>query len=312
MRAVGGVVRHFTVLVALSVPSAQVTAQLLGDNLLGDIGLKSGTQPPQGIYAAAPYYYRADYNGLRDKDGNSIARGTNADLNFLGAPGFYVVTNAKLFRATYGFQILVPYSNTRLTVAQAPDVSSGAGGGYGFTDMYVQPINLGWHASRADYLAGYAFFAPTGELGHSLEQWAHELSAGTTVYLDEARMFHASATAFFEMHSNKRGKDLRTGDILTIEGGVGASFLEGVVNAGVAYGGQWKVNNDSGSDTPANSSRSQSRVLALGPELSAPVFAFGTLVGLITLRYEWQFNGRSTFEGRTFVAGFTLAQLGMP
>src|SRR5689334_6002951 len=188
MRSVCVVVRRAAMLVALCASSTSLRAQLLGDNLLGDVGLRSGSQPLPGIYAASPFYYRADYTGVRDKDGNSIARGAKVNLNFLGAPGFYVVTNAKLFNATYGFQLLVPYSNSRLTLAQAPEAS--AGGGYGFTDMYVQPINLGWHTPRADYLAGYAFFAPSGEGGHTLEQWAHELSAGTTMYIDDAKMFH--------------------------------------------------------------------------------------------------------------------------
>jgi hypothetical protein len=37
-----------------------------------------------------------------------------------------------------------------------------SGGGSGFADTYVQPLNLGWHLKRADVNVGYAFNAPTG------------------------------------------------------------------------------------------------------------------------------------------------------
>jgi hypothetical protein len=61
---------------------------------------------------------------------------------------------------------------------------------WAFSDLYVAPLNLGWTTSRADFIAGYAFSAPTGkyEVGGSdnqgLGMWSHELQGGTTVYLD--------------------------------------------------------------------------------------------------------------------------------
>jgi hypothetical protein len=64
---------------------------------------------------------------------------------------------------------------------------------WAFNDTYVVPLHLGWHTPRADFVAGYGFFAPTGkyEAGGldnvGLGMWSHEVQGGTTVYLDAAK-----------------------------------------------------------------------------------------------------------------------------
>jgi hypothetical protein len=42
-------------------------------------------------------------------------------------------------------------------------------GSFAFTDITVQPVQLGWHPKRADVVVGYSLFLPTGkwELGGS-------------------------------------------------------------------------------------------------------------------------------------------------
>jgi hypothetical protein len=49
-------------------------AQLNGQNIKGDAGLKSGSQAPPGIYLAVPlWFYTADQ--VKDRDGNEILTG---------------------------------------------------------------------------------------------------------------------------------------------------------------------------------------------------------------------------------------------
>ena len=56
-----------TVAVLLPTPSA---AQLNGQNIKGDAGLKSGSQPPPGAYVVVPlWFYTAD--AVKDHDGAS-------------------------------------------------------------------------------------------------------------------------------------------------------------------------------------------------------------------------------------------------
>jgi hypothetical protein len=40
------------------------------------------------------------------------------------------------------------------------------------------------------------------------------------------------------------------------------------------------------------------------------VFAKGPLVGLVNLRYTWEFGAETNFEGGNFLISFTLARLG--
>jgi hypothetical protein len=40
-----------------------------------------------------------------------------------------------------------------------------------------------------------------------------------------------------------------------------------------------------------------------------PVFARGTLLGIVGVRYTFEFGARTNFEGRTLALSFTLAKL---
>ena len=301
--------RLLALLGAISIAPSELQAQYLGLNLRGDVGVKSGSQPGPGMYLIAPLYYRSDYTGLRNQNGDEILSGTDVDLKLFALPAVAMTTKFKIAGATYGFQIVPIYLNQRLDVAAQGFATAT---GYGFGDLYVQPISLGWRTQRADFLAGYGFFAPTGAGTRSLDMWGHELSAGTTVYLDSAKSWHVAATGFYDFHQKKSNRDLRVGQILTVEGGVARSFIKGAAHAGLAYVAQWKVTDDSGSDFPALLPKSKNRAYGLGPEVAMPVFAKGTLLGLVGLRYIWEFGAKTNFEGNTLLVSFTLAKLNVP
>jgi hypothetical protein len=55
-----------------------------------------------------------------------------------------VVTTRKIVGANYGFVTALPRANNRVQGVQDFDSNPGAG----VTDMYIQPINLGWHRLR--------------------------------------------------------------------------------------------------------------------------------------------------------------------
>jgi len=54
----------------------------------------------------------------------------------------------------------------------------------------------------------------------------------------------AEEISLFETHSKKKGTDIQVGDIVTLEGGFGKSFLEGALTIGLAFDAQWKVTED--------------------------------------------------------------------
>ncbi len=231
------------VLVACLAAPATAHAQFLGHNLTGDFGLMSGTQAPPGFYVTT-LYVRYDGDRLRPASGRSFfpkdidpELRPNLDVNAYGA-GVVYITNAKLLGANVGFLVYPAWTDNKLEV---PVLGLSSKTSVGITDLYFQPLNLGWHRDRADFTAGIGVFAPTGEyaLGGSenrgLGMWSFEFFGGSTVYFDEAKTWHLATVGFYETHTNKRDTNIKVGDILTLEGGFGRSFLDGVASVGLAY-----------------------------------------------------------------------------
>jgi len=277
------------------IPQA-VSAQLAGFNIKGDQGLKSGSQAPPGTYFGAPLnWYKTDT--IKNEDGKALS--TTGDVTlFLGGPLVNVVTSKKLFGANYGFLAAFPLVNTRIELPRFDEDAAAA-----FTDIYVQPINLGWHLPLADVIAGYGMFLPTGRYAAGandntgLGMWGHEVFIGSTVFFDERRAWHAATNSAFEFHSNKEDSEAHVGPLLTLEGGVGRDFLKGAVSTGLAYYAQWKLGNDTLTGIPSLLVRGKNRVGALGPEITVPVATKSTVYGFVTVRYQWEVGARTTTEG---------------
>jgi Putative MetA-pathway of phenol degradation len=112
-------------------------------------------------------------------------------------------------------------------------------GTYGGTVFYwydtFQPVNLGWKLKRADVIAAFGFFAPTGRYtaenpngdNTGFGMWGFEPSVGTTVHLNESKTWNASALASFEFHTDKRDTVQYVGNILTLERWSWTQLLEG-------------------------------------------------------------------------------------
>ena len=54
-----------------------------------------------------------------------------------------------------------------------------------------------------------------------------EVLFGTTIYLNKQRSVHAATAATVNFFSEKKDSDTRVGNVLNLEGGVGADFLKG-------------------------------------------------------------------------------------
>ena len=191
----------------------------------------------------------------------------------------------------------------------------------GLADLYVQPITLGWNTDRADYFAGVGIYALTGEYeaggdnNRGLGMWSYELFGGATIYLDKAKTWHFATTAFYETHGKKDGTDIRVGELLTLEGGLGKSFMDGAFNVGIAYYAQWKISDDDlalGFIPPGGQLLDKHRVYGFGPEVTIPLAGKTKLFGFLNLRYLWETGAQSTLEGNTFLATFSFPVPGIP
>ncbi|HET7219008.1 MAG TPA: transporter, partial [Vicinamibacterales bacterium] len=227
-----------TLLAALAA-AAPAHAQLNGENLLGDMGVKSGTQPDPGVYVST-IYYRYGTDTLKDAQGRPLnldATGTASQTINAGVALVYFVTPKKVLGANFGMMAVLPVANGAV---EAPGFGLSESVSVGLSDLYVMPAQLGWHFKQADAVAGIAFFAPTGRYSAGADDnlgkgmWSYEVSGGGTIYLDEKRTFSVAATGYWEKHSKKDGEvrvgnatldNVTVGDLVTLEGGVGKSFL---------------------------------------------------------------------------------------
>jgi hypothetical protein len=293
-------------------------AQLNGSHSLGDFGVQAGTQPQPGFYTAL-FYLRYSTDTIKDAEGNTVRLSPGAPSTIditAAAPILWYVSGAKVFGANYGAMAVLPWANASL---EAPAFDLGGTIDTSFADMVVRPLDLGWHASRADVTAGFQFYVPTGryEQGGSDNigkgMWTYEPFLGTTVYFDEKRTASLATTAFWEIHGKKEDTNVKVGQILTLEGGAGKSFLGGGLIVGAAYYAQWKLTADQlggfvlpGGDEHHVDFPNKHKVFAFGPDVTLPVASKTKLFALVNVRYFWETGARSKTEGQTLVVTATF------
>ena len=285
-------------MVIASAPDAR--AQFLGHNLPGDFGLFSGSQAPPGRYVGAFFpYYRSDTIRL-EGDRNLLGQPGDDLYIWAIAPFVSVVTDISVFGGNYGFMVSPNFANTDLEIPRF-DVDQTQ---FGFGDLYVVPFQLGWHLGRTDVTTSYGFFAPTGRYSPGaddnigLGMWSHEFSVGVTQYLDADGTWHVATSAFYELHTTKRDSDVRIGDWLILEGGVGRAFARGV-SLGAAYYAIWQTTDASGTGVPEPLRGRKNRGFGLGPEV-------GILQGRAVIRALWEFGVRNSLEGFILVGSLAL------
>ncbi|WP_448205653.1 SphA family protein [Azospirillum sp. sgz302134] len=289
------------------------------DYILGSAGLLSAQQPPPGIYYQnQPSYYWASKSdtgpfGRLDTQSNLDLF---VDLNTIGW-----TTPWTLFGAHYGMQITVPLVNTNGSldtrtqfpnpaVQQRLGVSrSDTSDRFGFSSIYVEPINFGWHEPRYDAFVSFGFFAPAGDydpkraVNTGLGRWAEMFSVGGIAYFDDERKWSLSTMARYLIHQKQQGIDATVGDDVILEWGLARSFQTsiGQVDVGVDGYAYWQVTNTTGSAVPSRFQSRRGSTYALGPEIAAT-----TKFGRYFLRFFSEFGGSNTPQGNQIMLGAFL------
>jgi hypothetical protein len=238
------------VIVGVVATATPARAQLAGDIVKGQYGLAAGTQAPVGLTVSGWAY---DYYSttIKGPDGNALP--VSGHLNMLAVPGANVwwVAPWKILGGHYGAVV-----SLWGTMPQVDSPRFGTSSTYGFGDMYLQPLQLGWNTTYVDAIAGVGLYIPTGRYSPGANnntgqgQWGVEPSAGFTVWSDPKHHFNLSTQVFYDFYSERRGTlpltgtHLKTGNILTLMGGLGYQFMGGGFNVGVPYFVQWKVTDD--------------------------------------------------------------------
>jgi hypothetical protein len=236
--------------------ASPLLGQQKGQWVPGQYGLNAGAIPDAGVtYANMALNYSAGQ--LNNSNGNSIP-GINGTYSFwVDENIFYYVPEHKFLGGYFMPYVALNYASGELVAnLTGTDLSTG-GGGSGFADMYVQPVNLGWHLKRADVVVGYAFTAPTGRFTAGASDnvgsgyWGNNITSGTTYYITKNKGTSANLSTDWEIHGQKAGTNETPGQAFTIEWGLGQVLplkkdFSQLLQLGLVGYDQWQVSNNGG------------------------------------------------------------------
>lgn len=294
------IIRCVMLFLVISLPAM---GQQRGQYLPGFTGLNSGIQAPEGItYANLFFWYPT--STFKDNNGNKAA--INFDLDLIADFNILAyTTKAKFLGANYGMMVAIPVVNNAIDL---PNLNLGTNPA-GIGDTYVEPINLGWKLKKADVKLAYGFVAPTGKFDSSggtdtttTDYWGHEITFATTAYLDKTKLTQVSVNTNWEFHQKKRHTDVKVGNNMTIEGGVGKIFVKNQGKQLIQFGAigyaEFQLTNDSGTAVNPATVNNKDRVFAIGPEFGVilPTKKFNFLARVLP-----EFGARNRTQGVTVV-----------
>ncbi|HKV77646.1 MAG TPA: transporter [Candidatus Sulfotelmatobacter sp.] len=242
-----------SIVVCGGVPSS---AQQKGQWVPGQFGLNAGVIPQPGFtYQNLALNYSAD--ALNDANGNGLPRITGTYQFWVDENIFVFVPKYKFLGGYFSPWASVNLANGSLVAELVGTILSGNGGGEGLADTVVAPFNMGWHFSRLDLSAGYAFVAPTGRYTFGARDnvgsgyWGNNLISGATFYVTKNKGTSANVYMDWEGHGKKSGTNITPGQAVTMEWGLGQALpldkeLTKILQIGLVGYDQWQVTDNSG------------------------------------------------------------------
>ncbi len=201
--------------------------QIRGQYASGLNATNSGTLPPPGL-TYANMFQLSSFNESKDSNGNRRPISGNLSVLFDHNILNWTTTEAE-HGMRYGFLADIPFSSDSLTHTDLGSLRSGAG----LTDIYIQPLTLGWNSKRADIQIAYGFIAPTGRFkGGATDNagsgyWGNDVSSGQTVYLTKnsgqtVYLTKNKATSFsayelYESHGTQRDTHVHPGQTFNLD-----------------------------------------------------------------------------------------------
>jgi hypothetical protein len=279
-----------------------------GHYIGGFTGLENGSSAPPGFYAAA-FGLVEPINSIKDANGNTVLR---PDINVGGViPAYSLTTYKKLLGGEYGFAFMIPVLNTRFN----SNVFNASAEAAGMSDIFFEPIGLGWTKGKTDYLVNYGFYAPNGAfdpnspLNVGLGFWEHQIQAGLTHNIDKKKLWNASGLTTWEINQSKIGVDVKVGPIFMGEYSLGRRFFIYQMNAGAVGYATQKLAPDSGSGVNPLFRDSLDRVFGAGGEWKYTDIKHRLAYDV---RFEQQFGARLTTQGKILVFSITFLDLFPP
>ena len=291
--------------------------------------------PEPGIYYVQ-YNYLYTTDTLKNRDGDTVDSlsidgplGTTTlavepELDvFAVAPAVLWASPWKIFGARYAAMATVGFAASSVdaalnlarfgrfrdqTITKSVEADVG-----GVSDLFVQPLWLGWSGKHYDAAAGYGFYAPTGSEGISLEYWEHQFQATGAWYPWEDRRMAVMVGGTYEFGHERQDRELTPGDRFTLNWGISQYLplkkdLTLLAELGIRGYSQWQVDADSGADVPQIRNvllNAKDEVHSVGLQVG---LTFPTINANLNFSYMWEFGAEARFDGEwlgmSFAKGF--------
>ena len=264
---------------------------------------------------------------LNDSDGNRILQNVTGTYAFwVNENIVYYIPKHKILGGYFMPYVSVNFANGSL-VADIPGTNlSVNGGGAGLADLYVQPVNIGWHfGKRVDFNAGYSFVAPTGRYTPGASDnvgsgyWGNMITSGTTYYITKNKGTTANLVTAWEFNHGQRQvastpagqiSNKTPGQAFTMEWGFGQTLplkkdFSMLAQLGLVGYDQWQVTSNGGT------------VIVTGIPLPASTIPYYSVHGIgvqsnfilppeglvFFFKYYDEYSARARPQGRSFVFG---------
>jgi hypothetical protein len=285
-----------------------LSAQQLGHYIGGFTGLDNGTSAPPGFYGAV-FGLAEPVDTIKGPNGNTVLR---PDITVGGVIVAYsLTTQKKILGGSYGWAFMIPVLNTRFN-SNLFDASAQSAG---LSDMFFEPIGLGWTKGHADYTINYGVYAPTGPfdpnlpLNPGLGFWENQIQAGLTYNIDKKKLWNASGLTTWEINTSKLGSDIKPGPIFTGEYSFGRRFFKYQMNAGVVGYLDQKLSPDTGDQISPPLRGYLDRAFATGGEWKYTDIKHRLAYDV---RYEQQYGVELRTSGKVLVFSITYLKLHLP
>ncbi len=296
-------IRNIVLLAVVTVAiTGSATAQERGQYLPGFRGLNTAEQPGAG-FTYANYFIWYPTSTFKDRNGKTapvtFSMNLYADLNLLA-----FTPKKKILGATYSASVAIPIQNIPVSI---PRVGVNLGG-TGIGDIYVEPLSLGWALKKGKIRAAYGFMAPTGRYATgatnntTTDYWGHQFTLGGTYNPGKTGLWQINASSVWEAHHKKRHEDVKVGNNVTFEYGVGKTFVKNkgaqLIQVGLVGYSEFQLTQDSGTAVTATNLGAKDSVHAIGPEFGVilPAKKFNFLVRVLP-----EYVARSRTRGTTVV-----------
>ena len=290
----------------------------------GQVGLNAGIVPAPGFsYVNITINYHS--NAFNGPSGSAIPVTGNYDV-WAVENMFYGVLDPKILGGNILFDMgIIPASGSLAAdlATQNPGIPnlSAVAGGAGLSDLWVEPIGLGWHLKRADIQVGEAMILPTGRYTPGATNnvgtgyFGNHLIDGLTYYITKNKGTSANIFTDWEVHGSRAGTsntEKTPGQAFTLEWGLGQVLplkknFSQLLQVGLIGYDQWQITANGGT-VPIGSTN-----LTI-PASTLPYYSVHAIGGqgsyilpmknlTFYVKGEHEYTAYSHFVGNTFVYG---------